>query len=144
MHSLGCFSGTSLPLLEYGVGAGRKMGQEIQVVQATSLDGVEDGSSLFSSCGGPKSSSMAVVPYPGEELKESEPLVVHPLAIIQEHGLPESMSSDWVVQRVKNLCHMVGLSCEGFEDQMIVLFNVIDASRYQKGSVSSTNIYSDF
>lgn len=92
------------------MGAGRKTDQEFQVVRATSLDKVEGGSSLFSSCGGAKSSSMAVVLYLGEELKESEPLVVHPLAVIEEHELPESMSSDWVVQRVKNFCHMVGLS----------------------------------
>jgi hypothetical protein len=37
---------------------------------------------------------MEVVPYSVEDLKESEPLVVHPLAVIKESGLPELMSSD--------------------------------------------------
>jgi len=37
-------------------------------------------------------------------------LVVHPLAVFEYHGLPESVSSNWVVQRVKNFCKVVGLS----------------------------------
>jgi hypothetical protein len=40
------------------------------------------------------SSDMEVVPYSVEDLKESEPLMVHPLAVIKESGLPELMSSD--------------------------------------------------
>jgi hypothetical protein len=39
--------------------------------------------------------------------------------VVEEQGVPHSMSSDWVVERVKNFCHVVGLSCEGFEDQML-------------------------
>lgn len=41
------------------------------------------------------------------------------------------MYSDWVFDRVKNFCHVVGLSCEGFEDQMLALFTTIKANRYQ-------------
>jgi hypothetical protein len=40
------------------------------------------------------SSDMEVVPYSVEDLKESEPLMVHPLAVIKESGLSELMSSD--------------------------------------------------
>jgi hypothetical protein len=32
---------------------------------------------------------------------------------------------------VKNFCHVVGLSYDGFEDQMLVLFSTIEASRNQ-------------
>lgn len=65
----------------------------------------------------------------GEELEGSEPLSVHPLAMGAEQGAPNLVSSNWVVQRVKNLCHLVGLSCDGFEDQMLALFSAIEASR---------------
>jgi hypothetical protein len=34
----------------------------------------------------------------GEELKGIESLVVHPIAVMDEQALPESISSDWVVQ----------------------------------------------
>jgi hypothetical protein len=37
--------------------------------------------------------------------------------VVEEQGVPNSMSSDWVVERVKNFCHVVGLSLDGFEDQ---------------------------
>lgn len=67
---------------------GSKDVQEFHVVWATSLEGVEGRISLFSSSVGDKTSSMAVVPYPGEELKENEPLVVNTLAVIKEHELP--------------------------------------------------------
>lgn len=55
--------------------------------------------------------------YPGEEVKGSELLIVHPLAVVEEQGVPHPMSSDWVFERVRNFCRVVGLSCEGFEDQ---------------------------
>lgn len=87
LHSLEC-SLTSLAPLEYGMKEGSKEVQEFHVVWATSLVG-EGGTSLFSSSVGDKTSSMAVVPYPGEELKENEPLVVNALAVIKEHELPE-------------------------------------------------------
>jgi hypothetical protein len=48
----------------------------------------------------------------GEELEGSEPLSVHLLAMGAEHGVPNLVSSNWVAQRVKNLCHLVGLSCD--------------------------------
>jgi hypothetical protein len=50
----------------------------------------------------------------GEELEGSEPLSVHPLDMGAEQGVPNLVSSNWVAQRVKNLCHLVGLSCDGF------------------------------
>lgn len=35
------------------------------------------------------------------------------------------MSSDWIFERVKFFGQVVGLSCEGFEDQMLALFTDI-------------------
>jgi hypothetical protein len=73
----------------------------------------------------------------GEELKGIESLVVHPIAVMDEQALPESISSDWVVQRVKKFYHVVGLSCEGFDEQVMAMFSAIEASRNQDGLVSS-------
>jgi hypothetical protein len=52
----------------------------------------------------------------------------HPFAVVEEATLPESIHSDWVIQKVKT-CHVVGLSCEGFEAKMMALFTAIEASR---------------
>lgn len=38
------------------------------------------------------------------------------------------MSLDWVVERVKHFCHVVGLSCEGSENKLMPMFIVIEAS----------------
>lgn len=75
-------------------------------------------------------------------MKEIEPLVVQPRAVLEYHGLPESISSNWVVQRVKNFCKVVGLSCEGFEDKLMALFSAIEASRNHNGSTSSSKFCS--
>jgi hypothetical protein len=52
------------------------------------------------------------------------------------------MSSDWVVQRMKIFCHVVGLSREGFEEQMLDLFTTIEASWNQNNMVSIPNFCS--
>lgn len=75
-------------------------------------------------------------------LIQSEPLLVHPIAVIEETGLHESVSLDWIVERVQNFCQVVGLSCEGLEDQMLALFTAIEASRKQIGSASSSSLFS--
>lgn len=57
----------------------------------------------------------------------------------EAQGMPYSVSLDWVVTRVKNFYHVVGMSCEGFEDQLLALFPTIEASTHQDGSNSSPN-----
>lgn len=85
-------------------------------------------------------SSLAVVAMPDKEVKENETLVVNPIAVIEEHEVPQSVPSDWVFERVKSFCHAVGLSCEGFKDQMLALFSAIEASRHQNGLVSVPDV----
>jgi hypothetical protein len=46
---------------------------------------------------------MVVMTYPGEEVKESEPLIVHPLAMVEDQGMPYSVSLGWVVEGKKFL-----------------------------------------
>ena len=43
-----------------------------------------------------------------------------------------TLPSAWVVQIVKEICHFVGLSCEGFEEELLPLFAVIEASTLSK------------
>lgn len=42
--------------------------------------------------------------------------------------MSESISLDWVVQKVTSFYHIVGLSCGGFEDELVALFTAIEAS----------------
>jgi hypothetical protein len=59
------------------------------------------------------------------------------LAVIEEPILLASDSLDWVVQKGKSFHHFVGLSYEGFEDELMALFNAIEATRNQNGLASS-------
>jgi len=54
------------------------------------------------------------------------------------------VSSNWVVDRVNFSRHVVGLSCEGFEDQLMALFTTIEASRPQSGVGSVTDLSGKF
>jgi hypothetical protein len=44
------------------------------------------------------------------------------------------------VERIKYFCHVVGLSCEGFEDKLMALFTAIEASRPQSWVGSVTDL----
>jgi hypothetical protein len=66
--------------LEIEVGEGCKESQNLKVKQANNLNGDEFENGLFSSCGDVNHPSMAMVTCPYEEVKKSEPMMVHPLA----------------------------------------------------------------
>jgi hypothetical protein len=55
-----------------------------------------------------------------------EPLVCEPLSCCSP------LASSWVLQKVKVIRHVVGLSCEGFEGQFMVLLTAIEASHNQE------------
>lgn len=69
--------------------------------------------------------------YPRDEPKDSEPLIVPPLVVDDNPTIPESFSSDCVVHKVKSFCHVVRLSFEGFEDELMALFTAIEARHHQ-------------
>jgi hypothetical protein len=46
-------------------------------------------------------------------------------------GTPNKVSPSWVVERVEDFYHVVGLSCDGFEGKMLALFAEIEATRDQ-------------
>jgi hypothetical protein len=58
--------------------------------------------------------------------------------MVEEQRVPPSASSDWAIERLKNFCHVVGLSCDVFEDKMLVLFSAIKASRHQNIAVNAS------
>jgi hypothetical protein len=51
-----------------------------------------------------------------------------------------SKSSAWVLQKVKEICHQVGLSCEGFVKELMTLLSIIEASHFQKESTSRSKM----
>ncbi len=69
-------------------------------MQAYESNGDELNNGVFALCGDMNNPSLAVVNVLGEEVKESEPLLVHPLDVVDEQGVPLLVSPDWVVERV--------------------------------------------
>jgi len=79
-----------------------------------------------------------VVNVVGEELKGSEPLCIYLVGV--EKDVPNMVSPKWVVERVKDYLHVVGLSCDGF-DKMLALFAEIKANKGKNfvGNVSEVH-----
>jgi hypothetical protein len=71
-----------------------------------------------------------------KEVKENETLILKPIAMIGEQEMPLLVSSNWVFERVKTFCHVVGTSCDNFDNQMLALFSTIEVSRHQTKSIS--------
>jgi len=49
-------------------------------------------------------------------------------------------SPRWLVERVKGFYQVVGLSCEGYKDKMLALFEEIEATRDQSMAEYTTSI----
>jgi hypothetical protein len=73
---------------------------------------------------------LALVSRLDEVLGGSEMLDVQPLAVMEKDLGDVPMSTDWVFERIRGFCKVVGISCPGFEDKLMDLFNVIEAHRY--------------
>jgi len=113
------------PILNLGAG------NSMELVENEEGEGGFEGNKGRFCCGGVFDSSLAVVNCTEEQNMGSEMLDIYPLATVGEQGGSYSMSLDWVVVRVIFFCHVVGLSCEGFENQLMALFAAIEASRPQ-------------
>jgi hypothetical protein len=70
--------------------------------------------------------------------------LIFTLAAIEEPILPVPKAFDWVVQKAKSFCHIVGLSCEGLEEQLLSLLTAIEASRTYNGPVSPSSTLSKY
>jgi hypothetical protein len=74
------------------------------------------------------------------DLEGCEPLLLTPLAVDVGDGHHPRVSPRWVVERVKGFYQVVGLSCEGYEDKMLALFEEIEATRDQSMAEYTTSI----
>jgi hypothetical protein len=81
------------------------------------------------------SSSGSLVNVEGEQFidvpLEVEPLEAHP-------NCPEGKVCGWVIERVKGMCHVWGMSCEGYEGELEKLFQKIEGNRGKAYSLVAT------
>jgi hypothetical protein len=55
-------------------------------------------------------------------------LGIQPLAIMGVE-VSQSVSPDWVLERVLKFCQELGLICDGHEEKLLALFTTIEANR---------------
>lgn len=79
--------------------------------------------------------------FPRDESRDSEPLSVHPLAVLEEPVVPVSVSgySDWVVQQAKSFYKLVELSCEGYGEDLMALLTTIESGQFQGDQASPSS-----
>jgi hypothetical protein len=75
-----------------------------------------------------------------KDLEGSGRMLISPLGSGLGYGHPPRVSPRWVVERVKGFYHVVGLSCEGYEDKMLELFEEIEAARDQTIAENTTYV----
>jgi hypothetical protein len=79
--------------------------------------------------------------FPGNESRGSEPLSVRPLAVLEKPVVPFSVSgySDWVVQQAKCFYKLKGLSCEGYEEDLMALPTTFESGQFQGNQASPSS-----
>lgn len=104
----------------------RKSRAKASVVKDKGLDFVELGGDVVGCV--ERSSACVSQPCLELELFSEEPtlLTVLPLA--------------WVLQTLKEICHVMGISCEGFEEELLALFAAIEASNSKQASASCSSL----
>jgi len=71
---------------------------------------------------------------------EEEPTSLRSCLTVAKQNCAGSMPSAWVLQTVKEIRHSVGLSGEGFEEELLALFTGIKASRSNQVSTSCSKL----
>jgi hypothetical protein len=98
------------------------------------MDGMKRGIGACTAYKG-GSSSGSLVNVEGEQFidvpLEVEPLEVHP-------ECPKGKVCEWVIERVKGMCHVWGMSCEGYEGELEKLFRKIEGNRGKAYSLAAT------
>jgi hypothetical protein len=89
------------------------------------MDGMNRGIGAYAIYKG-GSSSGSLVNVEGEQFidvpLEVEPLEAHP-------DCPKGKVCEWVIERVKGMCHVWGMSCEGYKGELEKLFRKIEGNR---------------
>lgn len=58
----------------------------------------------------------------------SEMMDIQAMVVLGKQEGSYSVALDWVVERVMEFCHVVGLSCAGLEEKLLALFTNIKAT----------------
>jgi len=87
---------------------------------------------------------LALVTLADDVIQGSEMLDIQPLAVLEERLGDDPMSTEWVIERVKGFCKVVGMSCLCFEDKLMDLFNDIEAHRYSNKVRHDNNLRAKF
>jgi hypothetical protein len=74
-----------------------------------------------------------------EEFSKEEPIPLKSCLQSVNKKRARAKSLSWVLQTVKEVCHIVGISFAGFEEEFMALFMAIDASHSQKQPASYSN-----
>jgi hypothetical protein len=82
-----------------------------------------------------ESSSGLLVNMEGEQCTD-EPLEVEPLEAHPDSS--EGKVCEWVIERVKGMCHVRGMSCEGYEGELEKLFCKIEGNKGKANSPAVT------
>jgi hypothetical protein len=104
------------------------------------MDGMKRGIGAYAIYKG-GSSSGSLVNVEGEQFidvpLEVEPLEAHP-------DCPEGKVCEWVIERVKGMCHVWCMSCEGYEGELEKLFRKMESNRGKANSPAATPTKSTF
>jgi hypothetical protein len=112
---------------EYGANARIDMQGEV-------FDGIQRGTGACTVYEG-GSFSGYLVNVEGEKFIDV-PLEIEPLEAYPE--CPEGKVCEWVIERVKGMCHVWGMSCEGYEGELEKLFRKIEGNRGKAFSPAAT------
>ncbi|KAE7995727.1 hypothetical protein FH972_000497 [Carpinus fangiana] len=77
---------------------------------------------------------MELIQFDDEEVVDCEPLDVQMGDTMKGEELNKKEACEWVVERMKDFCHVVGLSLEGHEEELMAMFRAIEADRNKKTS----------
>lgn len=69
-----------------------------------------------------------------------EPTLLRFCPVVSTKRAAGSLPSAWVLQTAKKICHIVGLLCEAFEEELMALFASIEVGHSEQVSAS----YSSF
>jgi len=69
-----------------------------------------------------------------------EPTLLRCFPVVSSKRVAGSLPLDWVLQIVEQILHIVGLSCEGFEEELVALFAAIEAGQ-SKQALTSCSIF---
>jgi hypothetical protein len=90
------------------------------------LEGLKEVSSAVIQSG---LSSEIVEGRVGDELEGMGLISVMPLAVEMDKDFSSNVSPRWVLERVKGYYKLIGVSCDQYEDKLLVLFEQIEARR---------------